>query len=214
MEQSDSKFLFMTDEQIAEHKRKQIDLRNQLLAAIPEQKSDKDQIEHLEAELAAEQEKVKVLEATWIGYNKLQEQLAAAQATIAEAADEIESWGSYASEYFQKKHDLAGTVARFRSANQDALNQIKAGYEATIADVRSNLLAASCYIDCLGGNSTAYRIAHAIPVNQDALNEMLARECERLMEMAQAKAAAGYGDLDEHDLREQAAAHRARKEVK
>lgn len=36
------------------------------------------------AMLETEQEKVKALEATWIGYNKLQEQLAAAQATIAE----------------------------------------------------------------------------------------------------------------------------------
>lgn len=31
-----------------------------------------------------------------------------------EAADEIESWGSYASPYFQEKHDLAESVQRFR----------------------------------------------------------------------------------------------------
>lgn len=38
--------------------------------------------------LETEREKVKALEATWIGYNKLQEQLAAAQATIAEMPKE------------------------------------------------------------------------------------------------------------------------------
>ena len=32
-----------------------------------------------------------------------------------EAAQEIADWGSYASEYFQEKHDLAGTVERFRA---------------------------------------------------------------------------------------------------
>lgn len=119
-----------------------------------------DILEQTRAELAAEREKVKALEATWISYNKLQEQLAAAQATIEEAADEIESWGSYASEYFQKKHDLAGVVARFRSANQDALN------------------------------------------------EMLARECERLNNDTT------WNRHVTQWLNEEAAAHRARKEVK
>lgn len=52
--------------------------------------------------------------------------LAAAQATIAEAADEIQYWGAYASDYFKEKHDLAGTVARFRSANLDALHEARA----------------------------------------------------------------------------------------
>lgn len=35
---------------------------------------------------------------------------------LAEAADDIESWGAYASDYFQKKHDLAGCVAKYRAA--------------------------------------------------------------------------------------------------
>ena len=35
---------------------------------------------------------------------------------LLEAADEIESWGSYASDYFQNKHDLRGTVKRVRDA--------------------------------------------------------------------------------------------------
>lgn len=33
-----------------------------------------------------------------------------------EAAQEIADWGAYASEYFQEKHDLAETVARFTRA--------------------------------------------------------------------------------------------------
>ena len=79
----------------------------------------------LEADLAKEREKVKELAhqkgALIDRADTYYQKLAAAQATIAEAADEIESWGSYASDYFQDKHDLAGTVARFRSTNQDAL---------------------------------------------------------------------------------------------
>ena len=34
---------------------------------------------------------------------------------VAEAADEIEAWGAYADKYFQDKHDLNGTVKRFRA---------------------------------------------------------------------------------------------------
>jgi hypothetical protein len=33
----------------------------------------------------------------------------------AEAIDDIESWAGYASEYFQSKHDLAGTLAQHRA---------------------------------------------------------------------------------------------------
>lgn len=33
---------------------------------------------------------------------------------LSEAADEIEGWGAYASEYFQEKHDLPGVVREFR----------------------------------------------------------------------------------------------------
>ena len=33
-----------------------------------------------------------------------------------DAAEEIASWGSYASPYFQEKHDLDGVVQRFRDA--------------------------------------------------------------------------------------------------
>lgn len=33
---------------------------------------------------------------------------------LEEAAGDIEEWGGYASEYFQQKHDLAGTIAKYR----------------------------------------------------------------------------------------------------
>jgi hypothetical protein len=36
--------------------------------------------------------------------------------SLSEAADEIESWGAYASEYFQQKHSLDGTVSRIRGS--------------------------------------------------------------------------------------------------
>ena len=37
---------------------------------------------------------------------------------LADAADDIETWGAYASEYFHQKHDLAGCVARYREASK------------------------------------------------------------------------------------------------
>ena len=35
---------------------------------------------------------------------------------LSEAVEDIQSWGGYASEYFQDKHDLKGCIARYRSA--------------------------------------------------------------------------------------------------
>ena len=35
---------------------------------------------------------------------------------LAEAADSVADWGSYASQHFQEKHNLAGDVDRFRAA--------------------------------------------------------------------------------------------------
>jgi hypothetical protein len=35
---------------------------------------------------------------------------------LGEAADDIESWGAYATEYFQTKHDLLGAVNKARAA--------------------------------------------------------------------------------------------------
>lgn len=40
----------------------------------------------------------------------------ALRAHLADAIDQIKDWGAYASEYFQKKHDLDGNVARFKAA--------------------------------------------------------------------------------------------------
>ncbi|PRW85447.1 hypothetical protein C7A11_23290 [Pseudomonas simiae] len=36
--------------------------------------------------------------------------------SLLEAAEEIDTWGAYASDYFQEKHDLAGCVAKFHAA--------------------------------------------------------------------------------------------------
>ena len=38
------------------------------------------------------------------------------RAALADAIEEVESWGAYASEYFQDKHDLAGVLTRLREA--------------------------------------------------------------------------------------------------
>lgn len=37
-------------------------------------------------------------------------------AALQDAIECVESWGAYASEYFQNKHDLAGDLARLRAA--------------------------------------------------------------------------------------------------
>lgn len=37
------------------------------------------------------------------------------RAALREAADDIESWGAYASDYFQEKWDLAGDVTKYRA---------------------------------------------------------------------------------------------------
>lgn len=39
-----------------------------------------------------------------------------AMVLLAEAIEDIDSWASYASDYFRDKHDLAGTLARYRAA--------------------------------------------------------------------------------------------------
>ena len=50
--------------------------------------------------------------------DKLRTQNQALVEALEDATDEIESWGAYASEYFQEKHDLAGNVAKFRAIAQ------------------------------------------------------------------------------------------------
>lgn len=41
--------------------------------------------------------------------------IAEMEAALAEAIDDIESWGGYASEYFQDKHDLPGCLVKHRA---------------------------------------------------------------------------------------------------
>ncbi|PTU76869.1 hypothetical protein DBO86_23010 [Pseudomonas indoloxydans] len=48
--------------------------------------------------------------------NKLSTDLEAALGLLLEAAEDIESWGAYASAYFQEKHDLAGCAMKYRIA--------------------------------------------------------------------------------------------------
>lgn len=42
--------------------------------------------------------------------------IAELESALHEAADDIESWGAYAADYFQQKWNLAGDVARARAA--------------------------------------------------------------------------------------------------
>ena len=44
------------------------------------------------------------------------EALRIAGAALNDAAEDVESWGAYAGEFFQEKHDLSGNVAAIRAA--------------------------------------------------------------------------------------------------
>lgn len=47
--------------------------------------------------------------------DKYKREASKAQALLMEAAEDVASWGAYASEYFQQKHDLAGCIEKYRS---------------------------------------------------------------------------------------------------
>lgn len=48
--------------------------------------------------------------------SELRAEVEALRRLLADAAEDVESWGAYASEYFQEKHDLAGCVTKYRKA--------------------------------------------------------------------------------------------------
>ncbi len=58
--------------------------------------------------------RIKRITADEIG--KLKAENEALRKTLLEASEEVATWGEYASEYFQKKHDLAGCVAKIHAA--------------------------------------------------------------------------------------------------
>ncbi|QKL02910.1 hypothetical protein GEV39_16655 [Pseudomonas sp. NY5710] len=48
--------------------------------------------------------------------SRLQRESEALRKALLEASEEVATWGAYASEYFQKKHDLSGCVAKIHAA--------------------------------------------------------------------------------------------------
>ena len=48
-------------------------------------------------------------------YEELREEVNRLRGVILDASSEISDWGSYASPYFQEKHDLDGCVEKYRS---------------------------------------------------------------------------------------------------
>ncbi|MFT8234689.1 hypothetical protein ACLNBI_24480 [Pseudomonas guariconensis] len=48
--------------------------------------------------------------------SRLQRESEALRKALLEASEEVATWGAYASEYFQEKHDLAGCVAKIHAA--------------------------------------------------------------------------------------------------
>jgi hypothetical protein len=45
----------------------------------------------------------------------------------------VQSWGDYASEHFQRKHDLDGNIARIKAASTAAFAAIDAALQADAA---------------------------------------------------------------------------------
>ena len=70
--------------------------RDQLRAEVAGLRTGYEAYEQVNAELKAEVEELRK--------------------SLLDAAEEIDAWGSYASDYFQEKHDLAGCVAKFHAA--------------------------------------------------------------------------------------------------
>ncbi|KAF4559217.1 MULTISPECIES: ead/Ea22-like family protein [Pseudomonas] len=48
--------------------------------------------------------------------DRLKAENEAMRSALLEASEEVATWGAYASEYFQEKHDLAGCVAKIHAA--------------------------------------------------------------------------------------------------
>ena len=57
---------------------------------------------------------------------------------LAEATDDIEAWGSYAGDYFKMKHDLAGTLAKYRAALASPPEQAEPAYTPELVEERLN----------------------------------------------------------------------------
>ncbi|WP_236166669.1 hypothetical protein [Pseudomonas juntendi] len=49
-------------------------------------------------------------------YDQLRAENDGLRKALLEASEEVATWGAYASEYFQEKHDLAGCVAKIHAA--------------------------------------------------------------------------------------------------
>ena len=105
--------------------------RDQLRAEVAGLRTGYEAYERVNAELKAENERLERNRDMWKGQVERQtEELRLAheadkllkseceglRESLTHAADEVESWGAYASDYFQQKHDLAGTVLKVRQA--------------------------------------------------------------------------------------------------
>ncbi|AOZ14966.1 hypothetical protein AA042_21695 [Pseudomonas lundensis] len=103
----------------------------QLKAEVAGLRTGYEAYERVNAELKAENERLERNRDMWKGQVERQtEELRLAheadkllkseceglRESLTHAADEVESWGAYASDYFQQKHDLAGTVLKVRQA--------------------------------------------------------------------------------------------------
>ena len=149
----------------------------------------------LETSLSAAQEKVATLQEDLdLGITRdanlhyYREQLACAQAKVRELAHQKGALIDKADTYYQKLAAAQATIAEMREAHKNVVRE---------ANLRDVLPIAMISHEAL-----------ALPTNQDALHEALARECERLAD------AEGVEEGHREWLREEAAAHRARKEGK
>lgn len=51
----------------------------------------------------------------WMRVRSAEEEVARLRSALLEAAEDVQDWGAYASDYFQEKWDLDGDVAKYRA---------------------------------------------------------------------------------------------------
>jgi hypothetical protein len=105
-------------------------------------------------------------------------EIARLRGLLAEATQEIEDWGTYASEYFQERHDLPGTVARFRAAlSQQAepapINQCDGCQAGILVDKKGyhRMGKPGGYADLMGCQSKRY-VSEPAPAQDERVAEV------------------------------------------
>lgn len=105
----------------------------------------------------------------------LRRQLAAAQALIIEAADDIGEWGCYVSAYFQAKHNLTGCIEKYRCTDTTVLDALLAQRERETVE---KCLSKAHSLDVKSFDIMPDQAVRVIVAYQDAIRALLPKEPE------------------------------------